>query len=52
MTAKASPTILVVDDYTDNRMLPLGLVAREGYEVVEAENGKRACCKRIDQIRI
>ena len=40
MTAKASPTILVVDDYTDNRMLLSAWLRAKGYEVVEAQNGK------------
>ena len=40
MTVKASPIILVVDDYTDNRMLLSAWLRAKGYKVVEAQDGR------------
>jgi len=37
---EAPSTILVVDDYTDNRMLLAAWLRAKGYNVVEAQNGK------------
>jgi CheY-like chemotaxis protein len=40
MTAKASSTILVVDDYPDNRTLLSAWLRAKGYKVVEARDGR------------
>jgi CheY-like chemotaxis protein len=40
MTAKASSTILVVDDYQDNRTLLSAWLRTKGYKVVEAADGR------------
>jgi len=40
MTAKAAATILVVDDYSDNRTLLSAWLRAKGYKVVEAQDGK------------
>jgi CheY-like chemotaxis protein len=37
---QATSTILVVDDYTDNRMLLAAWLRAQGYRVVEAQDGK------------
>ncbi|MEM7554735.1 MAG: two-component system response regulator [Cyanobacteria bacterium P01_A01_bin.84] len=36
------PKVLVVDDHAASRMTAVALLAMEGYEVIEAENGNRA----------
>ena len=36
------PTILVVDDRSDNRMIAVDLLSMEGYEVLQAESGVAA----------
>ena len=43
-SSKAIPTglVLVVDDEKNNRLLLCDSLARQGYEVVEAENGEQA----------
>src|SRR3954464_408526 len=38
--AEVSSTILVVDDYIDNRVLLAAWLRAKGYKVVEAEDGK------------
>lgn len=38
--ANASSTILVVDDYSDNRMLLATWLRAKGYKVIEAADGK------------
>lgn len=40
MTTKTSSTILVVDDYCDNRTLLSAWLRAKGYKVVEAQDGK------------
>lgn len=40
MTAKATSTILVVDDYPDNRTLLSAWLRAKGYKVVEANDGR------------
>ena len=40
MTAQAASTILVVDDYQDNRTLLSAWLRAKGFKVVEAEDGK------------
>ena len=40
MTTKASSTILVVDDYQDNRTLLSAWLRAKGYKVVEAADGR------------
>ena len=35
-----SPTILVVDDYADNRILLSAWLRAKGYQVIEAQDGK------------
>ena len=40
MTAKAASTILVVDDYSDNRTLLSAWLRAKGFKVVEASDGK------------
>lgn len=40
MTAKTASTILVVDDYPDNRTLLSAWLRAKGYKVVEAQDGK------------
>jgi CheY-like chemotaxis protein len=40
MNGKASSTILVVDDYSDNRTLLAAWLRAKGFKVVEAKNGK------------
>ena len=37
---QATSTILVVDDYTDNRMLLAAWLRAKGYRVIEAQDGK------------
>jgi len=50
----SAPTILVVDDETAMRRVLARMLRSEGYEVVEAENGKKAldvlACVRVDTI--
>jgi CheY-like chemotaxis protein len=48
MSVKASPTILVVDDYSDNRALLSACLRGEGYEVVEARDG-RECLREANR---
>ncbi|NJL10088.1 MAG: response regulator, partial [Calothrix sp. SM1_7_51] len=36
------PKVLVVDDHAASRMTAMALLAMEGYEVIEAENGSAA----------
>jgi CheY-like chemotaxis protein len=43
--AKAAPTILVIEDYTDTRELLSVLLRRRGYNVVEAEDGVEGLLK-------
>ena len=43
--AKAVPTILVIEDYTDTRELLSVLLRRSGYNVVEAEDGVEGLLK-------
>ena len=40
MTAQTASTILVVDDYSDNRTLLSAWLRAKGFKVVEAEDGK------------
>jgi CheY-like chemotaxis protein len=40
MTVKASSTILVVDDYSDNRTLLSAWLRAKGFKVVEAKDGR------------
>lgn len=40
--AKASLTILVVEDFEDSRFMMKQLLEMSGYQVIEAENGERA----------
>jgi CheY-like chemotaxis protein len=40
MTVKTASTILVVDDYPDNRTLLSAWLRGKGYKVVEAQDGK------------
>ena len=40
MTAQTASTILVVDDYQDNRTLLSAWLRAKGFKVVEAEDGK------------
>lgn len=40
MTTRASSTILVVDDYSDNRTLLSAWLRVKGFKVVEAEDGR------------
>jgi CheY-like chemotaxis protein len=42
MSENSNTTILVVDDVMPNRKLLNALLARQGYQVVEAENGQQA----------
>ena len=42
MTDNSDTTILIVDDVMPNRKLLNALLARQGYQVVEAENGQQA----------
>jgi CheY-like chemotaxis protein len=39
---QARPTILIVDDFDDTRLLLRTWLAKKGYRVIEAENGKEA----------
>lgn len=41
MTTEAHSTILVVDDYSDNRMLLSAWLRAKGYKVVEAQDGRQ-----------
>jgi two-component system cell cycle response regulator DivK len=41
-TVKRPNRILVVDDNRDNRELVVKVLARHGYEILEAENGEKA----------
>jgi CheY-like chemotaxis protein len=43
--AKALPTILVIEDYTDTRELLSVLLRRRGYNVIEAEDGVEGLLK-------
>src|SRR4030095_3033375 len=38
-TALASPTILIIEDYTDAREMLSVMLRQKGYNVIEAENG-------------
>ncbi len=40
MTIRPCPIILVVDDYSDNRVLLSAWLRAKGYSVIEARNGK------------
>src|SRR5712664_3030237 len=40
MTAKVPSTILIVDDYADNRTLLSAWLRAKGYKVVEAQDGR------------
>jgi len=40
MTVKSASTILVVDDYVDNRTLLSAWLRAKGYKVVEAQDGR------------
>src|SRR3982750_221092 len=37
---KVAPTILIVDDYADNRVLLSSWLRAKGYQVIEAQDGK------------
>ena len=41
-SAKAAPTILIVDDFDDTRWLLRTWLERHGFKVIEAENGNEA----------
>jgi len=41
-TRRRSNRILIVDDNRDNRELVVKVLARHGYEIIEAENGEKA----------
>jgi len=43
--AKAAATILVIEDYSDTRELLSALLRREGYNVIEAEDGVEGLLK-------
>ena len=43
--AKAAPTILVIEDYSDTRELLSALFRRHGYNVIEAEDGLEGLLK-------
>lgn len=42
MSADSHRTILIVDDFDDTRLLLRTWLQKKGYQVLEAENGKRA----------
>jgi PleD family two-component response regulator len=44
----ASSTILVVDDYPDNRMLLATWLRAKGYKVIEASDGKEAVAMAME----
>lgn len=52
MTIRTTPTILVVEDDTENRRAMVRVLEAEGYEILEAENGQEAhdtiTSRRID----
>ena len=41
--------ILVVDDHADTRLLLNRILAKEGYQVIEAEDGITACAKAVSE---
>ncbi len=43
--ATAAPTILVIEDYSDTRELLSALLGRNGYNVIEAEDGLEGLLK-------
>ncbi|MDQ3817821.1 MAG: response regulator [Acidobacteriota bacterium] len=50
VNGKASPTILVVEDFEDNRFMMRRLLEMSGYRVIEAINGEEAidlACREI-----
>jgi CheY-like chemotaxis protein len=49
MTADAAPTILVIEDYSDTRELLSSLLRRNGYEVIQAENGKEGLLRASER---
>ena len=49
MNSEASPTILVIEDYSDTRELLSVLLRRRGYNVIEAEDGLEGLLKASGQ---
>jgi CheY-like chemotaxis protein len=45
-----APTILIVDDYDDNRQMYAEFLVHAGFHVVEACNGAEALAKAIDLV--
>ena len=43
MASKTSPTILVIEDYSDSRAVLAAVLRANGYKVVEAEDGREGC---------
>jgi two-component system, cell cycle response regulator DivK len=43
--AKAAPTILVIEDYSDTRELLCGMLRYKGFRVIEAEDGLEGLLK-------
>lgn len=46
---QARPTILIVDDFDDTRLLLRTWLAKKGYRVIEAENGKQAVTTAVSK---
>jgi CheY-like chemotaxis protein len=44
-STKRTPTVLIVDDFDDNRQMYAEFLAYSGYAVVEATNGEEAIAK-------
>ena len=49
MQEKSKPTILVVDDFDDSRLLLRTWLERKGFQVIEAENGNEAVSQAESQ---
>ena len=43
MASKTSPTILVIEDYSDSRAVLAAVLRANGYKVVEAKDGREGC---------
>jgi CheY-like chemotaxis protein len=48
--ARGEPTVLIVDDFDDNRQMYAEFLTYSGYRVLEASNGAEAVAKATDHL--